>query len=219
MTGELVNIRKASEITGISKEQLRAGCKKGEIPHIRVGQGTNARYKIYISKYIDMLNEKSTDPLKKENEYIEEKDLGEKTKKRQNEKITLRKTLIELKMAQEKYNDALNTILILNTDIKNLKDELAKQDLEIAELQRGGNKTDDLKKARENYSQALDTITSLSNELKGVKDELAKKDLEVQGLRKIQQHNNGTFEQAVQILRLTNNLLDAIVASMAEGKL
>gem|GEM_PF-5609858 len=39
---------------------LRTGCKKKEIPHIRIGDGENARFMINLPLFLEQLNDIST---------------------------------------------------------------------------------------------------------------------------------------------------------------
>lgn len=56
----LNSIRTVSSITGKSCKALRQGCKAGTIPHVRVGEGQNARFMINLPKYLEQLNEESS---------------------------------------------------------------------------------------------------------------------------------------------------------------
>lgn len=55
----LAYIKVTSDVTGISCKALRQGCKDGTIPHIRVGEGKNARFMILLPKYIEQLNKQA----------------------------------------------------------------------------------------------------------------------------------------------------------------
>ena len=57
----LYSLNEAVNITGESKRSLREGCKNGTIPHIRRGEGENARFLINLPLYIDQLNKESRD--------------------------------------------------------------------------------------------------------------------------------------------------------------
>lgn len=56
----LANVKKTSSITGMSCKAIRKGCKDGSIPHIRVGEGENARFMINLPKYLEQLNQETS---------------------------------------------------------------------------------------------------------------------------------------------------------------
>jgi len=55
-----VPIKEACKRTGLSMKALRTGCKKKEIPHIRIGDGENARFMINLPLFLEQLNDIST---------------------------------------------------------------------------------------------------------------------------------------------------------------
>ena len=52
-----VRAREAAKATGISYRLILAGCKDGTIPHIRIGEGKNARFIVHLPMYLEQLNE------------------------------------------------------------------------------------------------------------------------------------------------------------------
>lgn len=56
----LISLNKAVSVIGQSKKSLIQGCKNGSIPHIRVGEGKNARFMINLPKYLEQLNQETT---------------------------------------------------------------------------------------------------------------------------------------------------------------
>ena len=52
-------ISETCSVTGFSKKHLREGCKNGTIPHIRVGEGENARFMVNLPLYLEQLNRES----------------------------------------------------------------------------------------------------------------------------------------------------------------
>lgn len=45
--------------SGLSVKKIREGCKAGTIPHIRVGEGENARFMVNVPLYLEQLNKES----------------------------------------------------------------------------------------------------------------------------------------------------------------
>lgn len=58
-----INLKQAVGVLGISLKELRLGCKNGTIPHIRVGEGKNARFMINLPKYLEQLNQESMENM------------------------------------------------------------------------------------------------------------------------------------------------------------
>ena len=50
-----LSVRKTKDLTGLSMKSIRAGCKSGIIPHIRIGEGENARFMINIPILLEQL--------------------------------------------------------------------------------------------------------------------------------------------------------------------
>lgn len=55
----IVTARKTAALTGLSYRSILDGCKNGTIPHIRVGEGKNARFMILLPKYMEQLNKQA----------------------------------------------------------------------------------------------------------------------------------------------------------------
>lgn len=54
-----LSVREFCTYSGLSIKAIRQGCQKGEIPHIRVGEGKNARMMINVPLYMEKLNKES----------------------------------------------------------------------------------------------------------------------------------------------------------------
>ena len=52
-------VREFCSISGLSIKMIRDGCKNGTIPHIRVGEGENARFMINVPLYLKQLDMES----------------------------------------------------------------------------------------------------------------------------------------------------------------
>lgn len=59
-TAPYQSIHNTSCITGCSQGAIRAGCKNGEIPHIKVGK----EYRVNVPLFLELLEEKSRESLK-----------------------------------------------------------------------------------------------------------------------------------------------------------
>ena len=53
------SIKETCAATGLSIMRLRKGCRDNEIPHIRIGDGENARMMINFPLFIEQLNRQS----------------------------------------------------------------------------------------------------------------------------------------------------------------
>ena len=53
------SVKESATLTGRSQKSIREECKRGRIPHIRVGEGANARFLINLPAYLDQLNRES----------------------------------------------------------------------------------------------------------------------------------------------------------------
>lgn len=59
-TAPYQSIRNTACITGYSQGAIRAGCKNGEIPHIKIGK----EYRINVPLFLELLGDKSRESLK-----------------------------------------------------------------------------------------------------------------------------------------------------------
>lgn len=59
MAKQFYSIKEEAIITGLSIKLLRKGCKAGTIPHIRVGEGENARFMINHELFAEQLKKES----------------------------------------------------------------------------------------------------------------------------------------------------------------
>ena len=53
------SVKESATLTGRSQKSIREGCKNSTIPHIRVGEGANARFMVNLPLYLEQLNRES----------------------------------------------------------------------------------------------------------------------------------------------------------------
>ncbi len=54
-----LTVKEFCSVSGLSCKMIREGCKAGTIPHIRIGEGENARFMINAPLYLEQLNRES----------------------------------------------------------------------------------------------------------------------------------------------------------------
>lgn len=54
-----VKAKVACNRTGMSYKAILKGCKDGTIPHIRIGEGENARFMVNLPLFMEQLNRES----------------------------------------------------------------------------------------------------------------------------------------------------------------
>ena len=52
-------IKEFCSFSGLSCKMIREGCKNGTIPHIRIGEGKNARFMVNAKLYLEQLDQQS----------------------------------------------------------------------------------------------------------------------------------------------------------------
>ena len=54
-----LTVKESCAVSGFSCKAIREGCKNGTIPHIRIGEGDNARFMINMPLWLEQLNRES----------------------------------------------------------------------------------------------------------------------------------------------------------------
>ena len=57
--------------SGLSCKMIREGCRSGRIPHLRIGEGQNARFMINAALALEQLNEESMKTQEGVEHYVE----------------------------------------------------------------------------------------------------------------------------------------------------
>lgn len=61
MSKQFYSLRDAVDYTGLSYKMLRIGCLSGKYPHIRAGEGKNAKIYVNMPMLLRILNKESVE--------------------------------------------------------------------------------------------------------------------------------------------------------------